>query len=359
MVKDVIARFRYVKVEYVPRAMNAKEDLLSRIAFSSFPTSSREIQIEFLPQKSIEEVVDQLCVEDEPSWMDPLLLYLREERLPQVDSEAQEVRRKARSYVLVNGELYRRSFSQPLLKCIKLREADYILREIHEGICGSHIEARTLSQKALRQGYYWPTMAKDSERLVRTCDKCQRTSNLVHVKYIMASIDYFTKWVEAEAMASITARRVKQFLWKNVVCRFEIPRVLISDNGTQFTDRSVQEWCQELGIRQQFTLVAHPQANRQIELTNRTLLRGLKARVDKADGSWVEELPSILWSYRTTVKVSTGETPFSLCYGSEASIPVEIGVPTLRVELFSPESNEQNLRDNLDLLDELPDYVKI
>jgi len=81
--------------------------------------------------------------------------------------------------------------------------------------------------------------------------------------------------------------------------------------------------------------------------------------MDKADGNWVEELPSILWSYRTTVKVSTGETPFSLCYGSEALISIEIGVPTLRVELFSLESNKQNLRDNLDLLNELHDQAKI
>jgi len=97
----------------------------------------------------------------------------------------------------------------------------------------------------------------------------------------------------------------------------------------------VQKWCQELGIRQHFTIVAHPQANGQIELANRTLLHGLKARVDKVDGSWVDELPSILiilWSYRTTANASTGENPFSLCYGSKALIPEEIGVPTLRVE---------------------------
>ncbi|XP_052195975.1 uncharacterized protein LOC127803624 [Diospyros lotus] len=139
-----------VEVEYVPRAMNTEADLLSRIASSSFPTSSREIRIESLPQKSIEEAADQFCINDEPSWMDPLLSYLREEKLPEDDSEAREVKRKARNFVIVGGELYRRSFSQPLLKCIRPREADYILREIHEGICGNHIGALALSQKALR-----------------------------------------------------------------------------------------------------------------------------------------------------------------------------------------------------------------
>ena len=85
--------------------------------------------------------------------------------------------------------------------------------------------------------------------------------------------------------------------------------------------------------------MAHLEANGQIKLTNRTLLHGLKAHVDKMDGSWVDELLSILWSYRTTAKVSMGETPFNLCYGSEALIPVEIEVPTLKVEHFSLESN--------------------
>ena len=63
------------------------------------------------------------------------------------------------------------------------------------------------------------------------------------VKYIIVAVDYFTKWVEAEPVASITARQVKQFLWKNVVCHFGIPRVLIFDNDTQFTNRSMQKWC--------------------------------------------------------------------------------------------------------------------
>ncbi|XP_052199521.1 uncharacterized protein LOC127806336 [Diospyros lotus] len=118
MVRELMTRFQHVKVEYVPRAMNTEADLLSRIASSSFPRSSREIRIESLLQKSIEEVADQLCVEDEPSWMNPLLSYLKEEKLPEDDSEVREVKRKARNFMLVSGELYRRSFSQPLLKCI-------------------------------------------------------------------------------------------------------------------------------------------------------------------------------------------------------------------------------------------------
>ncbi|XP_052185272.1 uncharacterized protein LOC127796906 [Diospyros lotus] len=212
---------------------------------------------------------------------------------------------RAQKFILINEELYKRSFTQPLLKCVRPREADYILREIYEGICGSHIGAWTLYQKALRHGYYWSTMVFDAEQLVKKCERCQWVSNLIHVPNAPSSNGGLIFW---------------------------------------FTDRTVKEWCQELGIKQHFTSVTRPQANGHIELANRTMLNGLKARVDKANGIWVDELPSILWFYRTTRRGSTGETPFSLCYGSEALIPVEIEIPTFRVEHFDPESNEQGLR---------------
>lgn len=124
---------------------------------------------------------EQLCLDLEPSWMDPLVSYLKDGKLPESDLEAQELKRRAQKFILVNEELYKRSFTQPLLKCVRPREADYVLREIHEGICGSHIGARTLYQKALRQGYYWPTMVSDAEQLVKKCERCQRVSNLIHV----------------------------------------------------------------------------------------------------------------------------------------------------------------------------------
>jgi hypothetical protein len=88
-------------------------------------------------------------------------------------------------------------------------------------------------------------------------------------KFLILAIDYFTKWVEAEPVASITALRVKKFLWKNIVCRYGILLVLISDNDTQFADTKIQEWCEDLGIQQVFTSVAHPQGNRQVERAKR------------------------------------------------------------------------------------------
>ncbi|KAL0461326.1 UNVERIFIED_CONTAM: hypothetical protein Slati_0020200 [Sesamum latifolium] len=121
-----------------------------------------------------------------------------------------------------------------------------------------------------------------------------------------------------------------KFIWKNIVCRFGIPREIISDNGRQLQSRRIQEWCQGLHIRQRFTTVAHPQANGQVEVTNRILIQGIKRRLERVGENWAEELTSVLWAYRTTPRGSTGETPFSLVYGTEAIIPAELGIPSHR-----------------------------
>ena len=114
-----------------------------------------------------------------------------------------------------------------------------------------------------------------------------------------------------------------------------------------------------MGISQNFTSVAHPQANGQTEVMNRAILRGLKARLDRAKGLWADELPSVLWAHRTTEKTATGETSFNLTYGTEAVIPAEIEVPTLRLEAYDERTNEGELRTNLDLLDEVRDLAHI
>ena len=86
---------------------------------------------------------------------------------------------------------------------------------------------------------------------------------------------------------------------------------------------------------------------------NRTLLKIIKAKLDDAKGAWPEELPNVLWAYKTTARTPTGETPLRLTYGTEAVIPVEVGVTSIRQEVFNEESNDDHLRINLDCLDEV------
>ena len=166
-------------------------------------------------------------------------------------------------------------------------------------------------------------------------------------------IDYFTKWVEAEALATIMEKNIRSFVWRNIICRYGISRVLISDNGKQFDNSAFKDFCSELGIKNHYSSPAHPQANGKVEVTNQTLLKIIKTRLKGAKGIWPDELPSVLWAYRTTARTPTRETPFRLAYGTDAVIPVEIGLTSYRVDSYSEETNEEKLRLQLDLMDEV------
>ena len=199
-------------------------------------------------------------------------------------------------------------------------------------------------------------MQVDAIELVKKCDKCQQFGNVQRlpierlmtitspwpfaqwvidivgplplgkgqVKFLLVAINYFTKWVEAEALAKITKAKIRSFVWKNIICRFRIPMTIILNNRRQFDNQGFRNFCSNLCIRFQFSSPGHPQANGQAEVMNRTLLKIIKTKLDDAKGAWPEELPNVLWAYRTTARTLTGETPFKLTYGTEAVILVEI-----------------------------------
>ncbi|XP_077223467.1 uncharacterized protein LOC143857079 [Tasmannia lanceolata] len=126
--------------------------------------------------------------------------------------------------------------------------------------------------------------------------------------------------------------------------------ILVTDNGPQFASVEFDRFCDNLSIEHRFASVAHPQANRQMEVTNRILLQSLKKRLGEARNCWVEAFPSILWVYRTTPKVATGESSFCLTFGAEAVIPVEIGLSSFRAENYDEHENFELLRNALDLV---------
>ncbi|GJV50750.1 reverse transcriptase domain-containing protein [Tanacetum coccineum] len=110
-------------------------------------------------------------------------------------------------------------------------------------------------------------------------------------KFLIVSIDYFTKWVEAKPLISTTGNHIEKFVWEHIMCRFRIPQIIISDNGKQFTEGIFLVFCQRLGILQAFTSVYHPQANGQVEVTNRDIVKGIEQRLGKTHQGWVDELP--------------------------------------------------------------------
>ena len=208
------------------------------------------------------------------------------------------------------------------------------MAKLHKGICDSHIGGRSLSSKTIRAGYYWSTMSEDCTRCAQRCKQCQQHADwhktppeelrsiynpwpfhtwgidilgpfplaVRQMKYLVVAIEYFTKWIEAEPVTQITAHIIQHFVWKNIMCRFGIPKRLVSDNGTLFASQQLGKLCTELGIKQVFASVEHSQTNEQVESANRVLLRGLKRRLDKAKGTWAEEVPRIVWTYHTPRK---------------------------------------------------------
>ena len=177
-------------------------------------------------------------------------------------------------------------------------------------------------------------------------------------KLLLVATDYFSKWIEAEAFASIKDKDVTRFIWKNIVCRFGIPRSIISDNGPQFDSRVYRDFCQELKIQNLYSTPWYPQSNGQAEASNKTLLTALKKRLDSAKGKWVEELPGVLWAYRTMARRPTGVSAFTLTYGMEVIIPTVIDLPTICTSMPNP-ANEESMIKELDTSDELREAAAI
>ena len=167
-VRELLRKFVLVRVKHIPRAENSQADALAKLATASQEDLSRLTLVEHLAEPSIDLYDKEVSpVMSEPSWMDSIWDYLIEGLLPNDPKEASKLRTRSARFIINRESLYKRGFFTPILKCIAGKDADYVLREVHEGVCGNHIGARALAGKALRQGYYWPTMLKDAIELVR------------------------------------------------------------------------------------------------------------------------------------------------------------------------------------------------
>nr|GFA18624.1 reverse transcriptase domain-containing protein [Tanacetum cinerariifolium] len=324
--KGLVSGFKTFSISQIPRSKNKKADALSKIASTSFAHLSKQVLVEVLETKSITgKEVTAVIEEEGPTWMTELMNCLKEGILPEDEKEARKIRLKARQYKLMEGILYKRSFLTPWLRCVGPLQAEYVMKEIHEGSCSMHAGPRSVVAKAIRLGYFWPTMHKDAQDMIRKCSDCQIHRPFPEgsrkVKFLIVAMDYFTKWIEAKAVATITGGQVKKFVWDNIVCRFGIPGEIISDNGKQFADNPFKDWCDELNITQHFASVKHSQSNGLVERANRSLWEGIKARLGEGNKNWVEELP-------------------------------HIGMPTYRTTSVDVVNNDEELRLNLDLLEE-------
>ena len=162
-VRELLKKFIRVQVKHVPREENSRVDALAKLVTASQEDLGRLIPVEHLPEPSVSiDNGEVSLVMSEPSWMDPIWDYLVDGTLPSDPKEASKLKARSIRFTVHRGTLYKRGFSTPILKCVGNEDANYTLREVHEGIYGNHIGTRTLAGKTLRQGYYWPTMLKDA-----------------------------------------------------------------------------------------------------------------------------------------------------------------------------------------------------
>ena len=148
----------------------------------------------------------------------------------------------------------------------------------------------------------------------------------------------------------ITQQNVKNFVWKNIVRRFGVPRVLMSDNGRQFDNTPFTDSCEQFGIKNHYSSPSHPQENGRAKVANQSFLKIIKTCLEGTKGVWPDELPSVLWAYRTTVRTPIEETPFKLAHGSEAVIPAEVHMANHKVLKYQDEEIKNNFVLTLILL---------
>jgi transposase InsO family protein len=148
--------------------------------------------------------------------------------------------------------------------------------------------------------------------------------------YIIVAIDYFTKWVEAASYNTIIAAVTESFIRNHIITRYGVPHKLITNNGKNFIAKRVEDYLQQFKIQHHRSSPYHPQMNGAVESTNKNLIKILKKTVESGR-DWHEKLVYALWAYRTSIRTSTGMTPYSLVYGIEAVLPMEVEIPSLRI----------------------------
>jgi transposase InsO family protein len=144
---------------------------------------------------------------------------------------------------------------------------------------------------------------------------------------LFIGVDTFTKWMEVVPAVNITQEAAVKFL-QSIIYRFNVPRRVLTDNGTQFKGAKFARCCSNFGIHHQPSSAAHPQMNGQVERTNGLILQGIKTRMfhdlEARGRNWHKELPSVLWALRTNVNRATIDTPFNLVYRADTILPPEI-----------------------------------
>jgi hypothetical protein len=160
---------------------------------------------------------------------------------------------------------------------------------------------------------------------------------LGNFKFVFVLIDKFSKWIEYMPLVKASSEKVVEFLDQVIHC-FGIPNNIITDLGTQFTENTFWDFCDERSIVVKYVSVAHPRANGQVERANGMILDALKKRMYRENNKasqWIKELPAVVWGLRTQPSHNTSVSPYFMVYGAEAVLPADIEFRSRRVENYN------------------------
>ncbi|XP_010513419.1 PREDICTED: uncharacterized protein LOC104789418 [Camelina sativa] len=314
VVRTLSGEFTSFSLTKVPRNENASADALAALANRSDPKLRRTIPIECIEAPSIDPDSQIALINDDPilmevdepiedmaditeppeDWQLEIKLYISDGTVPADQWAARRLKARSARYILLDGELFRRSASGVFLTFVTQDEAERIMMEVHEGEGGNHYGGRALALKIKKDGHYWPTMMADCQTFAAICEACHRHGPMRHVlpellntvtapypfmrwamdaigplpaskskKYVLVLTDYFTKWVEAEYFTRIQSLDVTNFIWKNIICRHGLPYEIVTDNGTQFTSMITRRFLMKWQIRLSTSTPRYPQGNGQ------------------------------------------------------------------------------------------------
>jgi len=339
-----------------PGKENVVADFLSRL---DLPTSEEGTVDDQMPDEHL------FAISVLSPWFADIANYLVSVQFPPHLSSKEKsiIMRKSASFTWIGGNLFKLGPDQILRHCVREEEVFDILLTCHDGPCGGHFAAKRTAFKILHVGYHWPTLHQDVRRYIIQCDRCQRMGKPTprdemplqpqvtlepfekwgmdfvgpinppsrQRSYIIVCTDYLTKWAETKAIKAATEEKVAEFLRENIFYKFGYPRELVTDQGSQFTSNLIEDLLAHHKIKHRTSTPYHPQANGQVEVTNRALEGILTKVVSSSRKDWADRLVEATWAYNTTWKTTTSFTPYELVYGKRALLSIEFEYNTLRM----------------------------